>query len=567
MSRSSRIFEHGSQVPPTAAGKVARPVGLSHIVLALAALAVVAAGGCVPVQHPAARVEHHDDVGTPVGSRKVAEGGDLVMGLSNEPDKLDPTTSSSLYTRYVMATICEKLYDLDSGGEIVPQLATDLPTIAADGLTVTIGVRTGITFADGTPFDANAVRTSLDRHLNNPESQRASELGPITSITAPDRSHVVIRYKKPFAPITAALADRAGMILSPTAIKNEGDDFGDHPVCVGPFKFVKRIPQTSIVVERDPRYYDAKDVHLDTITYRIMTDANIRAANLRSGDIQVADTISPQDVDALTKDPDLRVLQSPSLGYQGVTINVGNVDGVGKPVKPINTPIAKDARVRLAFTHAIDRQTLVDTVFNNWFEPACSPIAPQTAYASDASNDCPAFDPAESKRLLKEAGVSIPYRVEMQVTNTQDQLRYAQALQASVAEGGFELDIVPVEYSTLLDVQKRGTFDLLMLGWSGRIDPDGNMTRFLATGKAANYSGYSSSTMDDLLAKASQSTDTEARAKLYGQAIKELQKQNPVVYTYRLRNLTVHSTRVAGVEVYTDGVVRLGRAAFTTGED
>src|SRR6266498_3841514 len=205
MSRSSRIFEHGSQVPPTAAGKVARPVGLSHIVLALAALAVVAAGGCVPVQHPAARVEHHDDVGTPVGNRKVAEGGDLVMGLSNEPDKLDPTTSSSLYTRYVMATICEKLYDLDSGGEIVPQLATGLPTIAADGLTVTIGVRTGITFADGTPFDANAVRTSLDRHLNNPESQRASELGPITSITAPDRSHVVIRYEKPFAPITAAL--------------------------------------------------------------------------------------------------------------------------------------------------------------------------------------------------------------------------------------------------------------------------------------------------------------------------------------------------------------------------
>jgi peptide/nickel transport system substrate-binding protein len=535
--------------------------------LALPIVAVIVLGACVPVQHPAARVEHHDEFGTPVGDRQVADGGDLVMGLSSEPDKLDPTTSSSLYTRYVMNTICEKLYDLDRGGEIVPQLATALPTISPDGLTVTIPVRTGIVFADGTPFDAEAVRTSLDRHLTNPESQRASEMGPITSITTADSSHVVIRYEKPFAPITAALADRAGMILSPKALTDEGDDFGDHPVCVGPFKFVERVPQTAIIVTRDPKYYDAKDVHLDTITYRIMSDANIRAANLRSGDIQVADTISPQDVDALTEEDDLRVLQSPSLGYQAVTINVGNVDGVGKPTKQIDTPLAKDPRVRLAFSHAIDRQTLVDTVFNNWFEPACSPIAPQTPYASDASNACPDFDPAESKRLLTEAGVQIPYPIEMQVTNSQDQLRYAQALQASVAEGGFALKIVPVEYSTLLDVQKNGTFEALALGWSGRIDPDGNLSRFLATGKAANYSGFSSSTLDGILARAGQTTDVAERADLYGQAVAVLQKENPVVYTYRIRNLTAHSTRVTGIEVYTDGVVRLGRAAFVTGED
>jgi peptide/nickel transport system substrate-binding protein len=532
-----------------------------------AAVAVLAVAACVPIQHPEARSGNQDDFGTPVGDRRVADGGDLVMGLSAEPDRLDPTTSSSLYTRYVMTTICEKLYDLDSSGAIVPQLATGLPVISPDGLTVTIPVRTGITFADGAEFDATAVRTSLDRHLTNEESQRASEMGPIESITAPDASHVVIRYSEPFAPITAALADRAGMILSPKALREEGDDFGDHPVCVGAFKFVKRVPQTSIVVERDPNYYDADQVHLDTITYRIMSDANIRAANLRSGDIQVADTISPQDVDALAAEDDLRVLQSPSLGYRGVTINVGNVDGVGEPVGKIDTPIATDPRVRLAFTKAIDRRTLVDTVFNNWFEPACSPIAPQTPYASDASNACPSFDPAESRRLLKEAGVPVPYRVEMQVSNTQDELRFAQALQASVAEGGFDVVVVPVEYSTLLDVQERGDFELLALGWSGRIDPDGNMTRFLATGKSANYAGYSSPAMDGLLAEASGITDSARRAVIYGKAVELLQKDNPVVYTYRTRNLTVHTRQVAGVEVYTDGVVRLGRAAFVTGAE
>jgi peptide/nickel transport system substrate-binding protein len=406
------------------------------------------------------------------------------------------------------------------------------------------------------------VRTSLDRHLNLPESQRSSEMGPIESITAPDPGHVVLRYEQPFAPITAALADRAGMMLSPKAVQEQGADFGDHPVCVGPFKFEKRVPQTSITVTRDPRYYDADQVHLDTITYRIMSDANIRAANLRSGDIQVADTISPQDVDAIAKEPDLRVLESPSLGYRAITINVGNVDGAGEPVKPIDTPLAKDRRIRLAFTHAIDRKTLVNTVFNNWFEPACSPIAPQSPYASDASNACPDFDPGESRRLLTEAGVSIPYRIELQVSNTQDELRFAQALQASVAEGGFDLEIIPVEYSTLLDVQQRGTFEALMLGWSGRIDPDGNTSRFLATGKSANYAGFSSSTLDELLASATRTTDVAERARIYGDVVGLLQEENPVVYTHRIRNLTVHTTGVAGIEVYSDGVVRLGRAAF-----
>jgi peptide/nickel transport system substrate-binding protein len=317
---------------------------------------------------------------------------------------------------------------------------------------------------------------------------------------------------------------------------------------------------------RDPLYYDAANVHLDSIVYRIMPDANIRAANLRSGDIQVADTISPQDIDALAKDPKLKVLQSGYLGYQSITINTGNVDGAGKPAKPINTPLARDSRVRAAFALSIDRKTLVDTVFNNWFESACSPIAPQSPYASPASNTCPPFDPQRSRQLLAEAGVHVPLTVTMQVTNTQDQLRYAQAVQASVAQGGFDLRIVPVEYSTLLDVQKRGTFELLQLGWSGRIDPDGNISRFLATSASANYGSFSSPQLDDLLSRAARLTDPAQRAQLYGQAVQIIQRENPIVYTYRQRNLTVQSAGVAGIQVYSDGVVRLGNAAFVTNQ-
>ncbi|WP_323960619.1 ABC transporter substrate-binding protein [Arthrobacter sp. JZ12] len=526
------------------------------------AAVVLAATACQPLQALEQAPEREDITSVSAEGRQLVEGGDLVMALSAEPDRLDPTTSSSLYTRYVMQTMCQKLYDIDADGELVPQLATALPEVSADGLTVTIPVRDDAVFADGAEFNADAVAATLERHLTLEDSSRKSELGPIADIEAVDDTHVRVTYETPFAPLTAALADRAGMMLSPKALEENGENFGEHPVCVGPFKFVNRVPQTSITVERDPLYYDAENVHLDTITYRIITDANIRAANLRSGDVQVADTISPQDVDALMQEEGVNVLQVGSLGYQGLTINVGNTDGVGEPVGEIDTPLAKQAAIRLALSMSIDREALVNTVFNSWFQPACSPISPSSPFTSELSEDCPPYDPEGAKALLTEAGVETPYAIEMQVSNTPDTLRFAQALQASVADAGFKITILPVEYSTLLDVQSRGDFEMLQLGWSGRVDPHGNMFNFLSTGGGNNYSGYNNAEVDRLLKSAAQTNDQAERAELYGQVVKQVQEDNPLIYLYRQRSLTAYTDNVTGIETFADGVVHLSNAAF-----
>ncbi len=529
---------------------------------ALVAAVLLLLPGCYAVQVPGPTPARPDQPSDPIGDRPVREGGDLVMGLSAEPDKLDPTTSSSLYTRYVMNTICEKLYDIDASGKVVPQLASALPEVSEDGRTVTIGVRDGVRFADGTPLDAAAVRTTLERNLTLKGSARKSELGPVTAVEAPSSREVVVRYATPFAPLTAALADRAGMIMSPKALDELGEKFSDHPTCVGPFSFVARVPQTSITVRRDPLYYAADQVHLDTITYRIMADANIRAANLRSGDVQVADSISTQDVDALVKERDVALLQTSSLGYQAMTINLGNTDGAGEPPKQIDTPLASDPRVRLALAYAVDRDALVNSVFNNWYEPACSPIAPSSPYASPASDACVPHDPARARELLAQAGVAVPFPITVKTSNTAESLRYAAALQAALEPGGFALRIEPVEYSTLLDQQTAGDFDAILLGWSGRIDPHGNMNSFLVTGGGNNYSGYSDADVDEGMAAAARSTDTAERAEIYGQVLTQVRKDNPIIYLYRVRNLAAHTADVGGTEVYPDGVVRLGRAAF-----
>ncbi|MFC7403504.1 ABC transporter substrate-binding protein [Georgenia alba] len=522
---------------------------------------------CRPIQPIEPPPERQDVTGELIEGRAVQEGGDLVMALSSEPDGLDPTTSSSLYTRYVMSSICEKLYDIDPAGEIVPQLAAEMPTFSDGGRTVTIPLREGITFADGEPFDAEAVRTTLDRHLNHELSSRAGELGPITDIEAVDERTVRLTYDEPFAPLTASLADRAGMIMSPAALEELGDDFASNPVCVGPFKFVERVPQTSITVERDPRYYAADEVRLDTITYRIITDANIRSANLRSGDVQVADTISPQDVDALRREDGIGVLQVGSYGYQALTVNLGNVDGAGTPPGRIEGPLANDPRVREALSASIDREALVNSTFNNWHEPACSPISPDSRFSTPASEACPEHDPERARRLLEEAGVQTPFPVHVKVADAQDGIRLAQALQASVAEGGFAMTIEAVEYSTLLDEYARGDFEAFLGGWSGRVDPHGNMFDFLTTGGSNNYAGYSHPQVDELMTAATRTTDPAERAQTYGEVVTQVQEDNPIIYLYRLRNLTGYTEDVAGVETYADGVVRLSRAAFLAEED
>jgi peptide/nickel transport system substrate-binding protein len=503
-----------------------------------------------------------DSFGSPANPSEVKQGGSLVMALSAEPDKLDPALSRSLYSRYVFNAMCEKLYDVDQSAKIVPQLATALPTVAADGKTVTIPVREGVKFADGTPFDAEAVKASLERELTMEGSARKSELGPIASVTAKDAKTVVITLSKPFAPLTAALTDRAGMIVSPTAAKRLGKNFPSAPVCVGAFKFAKRVPQNSIDLVKDPNYYAADKVHLDKISYRIITDASIRAANLRSGDVMVADSLSAQDVPALKQEKSLQVLQSQSLGYQGVTFNVGNTSGVDAPPKMKDTPEAKDPRVRQAFEYAVDRAGLVKVIFNNLNTVACSPISPMSEFSSDAAQKCTPHDPEKSKALLKEAGVQVPFPIEMITSNNPDSLRLAQALQSMVKDGGFDLKIKPVEYASLLDQQDQGQFTLLQLGWSGRIDPDANITNFVGTGGSQNVSGFTDKGIDDLLAKAREAQDVSQRRDLYAQVVDRLHQTDPLIYLYRQRNLTGVSTSVKGVQVFPDGVVRVALAGM-----
>lgn len=501
----------------------------------------------------------------PIGNQTPVDGGRLVVGINNAYGTLDPTFNGTMQMRQVAEPFCEKLYDLDAAGNVAPMLATELPAVSDDGLTVDIPVRTGIQFADGTPFDAEAVAVSLRRHFEAPKSARTSEMGPITSINATDDATVRITFGQPFAPIAAILADRSGMIMSPTALQQLGDNFGDQPVCVGPFKVSSEVPQTSVTMVADPLYYDAAEVHLDEIEFRVIVDDAIRSVNLQSGDIDIASPVDTTSMTEIMSDANLQVMQTPSLGNHYFQVNIGNQTGVGTPAVQLTTPLAENPDIRRAISMSIDRQGLVDAVFDGWYDPACSPISPTTPFATEASEACVEYDPEAAKQLLADAGVTTPFPIEMLVANQPQNVRVAQALQAQLAQGGFELSIVPIEGTALVEAQRSGGYETVFQFFSGRIDPQANVNNYLQIGAMSNFSGYANQEVDDLLRAASGAPTTEERAQLYGDAITLVHQDNPIIYVYRMRNLVGVATDVAGLNLYNDGLVRVGRATLVEG--
>src|ERR1700741_5320040 len=198
----------------------------------------------------------------------------LRIGLAEDPDILDPTLARTFVGRIVFAALCDKLFDIDEKLNIVPQLATSYQWPAANKA-LTIKIRQGVTFHDGEKLDAAAVKFNIERHKTMAGSNRLGELAPVASVDIVDPMTVRLNLSAPFAPLLAQLADRAGMMVSPKAAQEAGDKFGSKPVCSGPFRFVERVAQDRIVLERYPNYWNKGEIHFDKIVYLPIVDATV----------------------------------------------------------------------------------------------------------------------------------------------------------------------------------------------------------------------------------------------------------------------------------------------------
>jgi peptide/nickel transport system substrate-binding protein len=469
------------------------------------------------------------------------------IALREDPDILDPTLAQSYVGRIVFAGLCDKLFDIDAKLTIVPMLATSYDWATPTSLV--IHLRDGVTFQDGTKMDAAAVVATFTRDLTMQGSARKGELANVTGAEVVDPLTVKLTLSKPNAALIAQLADRAGMVLSPKATEAEGKDFGLHPVCAGPFAFKSRVAQDKIVLDRYPGYWNAKAIHFDEVVYQPFTDGAVRLANLQAGAIDLSEQILPTDVPAVKKDPKLKIVISPGLLYNGITFNVGN----GPEAK---SPIGSSALVRQAFELSIDRAAINEVVYAGMFTPNEQALSPLSPYY-DKAIKVDGRDVAKAQALLKQAGVTLPVPVTLTITNSSDIQQLGVVVQSMAKEAGFDVKLRTLEFATSLQAGHKGDFEAYMIGWSGRVDPDGNLTPFLHSGSFFNYGGYSNPEMDKLLEEGLTVTDFAKRKAIYDQVQELSAKDLPLMYLYTGSNIVGMSAKVQGFVPVPDGMIRV----------
>jgi peptide/nickel transport system substrate-binding protein len=474
----------------------------------------------------------------------------LRIGLNDDPDALDPTISRAYVGRLVFAALCDKLFDVTPDLKIVPQLATGYEW-AADNRSVTLRLRPGVKFHDGEPFNAEAVRFNIDRHLSMAGSFRKSEIGEIKSVDVVNDLTVRLNLSQPLVPLLAALTDRAGMMISPKAAKELGDRFGTRPVCAGPFKFVERVAQGKIVLQKFADYWDKASVHLDRVEFVPITDSTARLASLRSGDLQMIERVSPTDLAQIRADSRLKVVGVPELGFQVIRLNVAN--------GPKSKTLA-DVRLRQAIDAVIDRAALVKAVFNDEYIAGNQFVSPSSFYYNKKFPVKPR-DVARAKQLLREAGQP-NLAFTLILPPERDRQEAAQVIQAMLAEAGITMTLQSQENVTMLEAGKRGDFEAYFTFWSGRPDPDGNIFTHYTCKGAQNDSHYCNAEFDALVTKARQVADPAQRKQLYDKATELLLRDVPALHLWHRRVFTGFNARVEGFAPHPDGIIRVKGLSF-----
>ena len=473
----------------------------------------------------------------------------LRIGLAEDPDILDPTLARTYVGRIVFASICDKLFDIDDKLTIIPQLALGHET-SADGKTVTIKLRPGVKFHDGEAMDAEAVKFSLERHLNFPSSFRKPELAAIDKIEVADPLTIRLLLKNPFSPLIAQLSDRAGMIVSPKAATASGDKFGLNPVCAGPYKFVERVQQDRIVVDKFADYWDAKNVFIDKVIFRPVVDSTIRLANLKSGSLDLIERALATDIKEIKADAKLKLATQIEIGYQGLTLNIAN--------GPAGTdgPFGKSPKARQALELAIDREALNQVVFNGEALPGNQWISPRNPYYQEKFS-VQKRDVAKAKKLLEEAGLKAPVAVDFMVPNNPESRQAAEVIQSMAAEVGFDMKIRVTEFATSLKEAEQGRFQAYFIGWSGRVDPDGNIYVFMKTKAPQNNGFYSDAEVDQWLDDQRKVSTVAERKAIFEKVTGKLLSDGPIIYLYHRPVIIAHSIKLDGYKQLPDGLVRV----------
>ncbi|HTI14173.1 MAG TPA: ABC transporter substrate-binding protein [Dictyobacter sp.] len=485
--------------------------------------------------------------GNSTSNSQPQSGGDLKVGISSDAVTLDPLQSSALYDRQIMLNIYDTLVQINAQNQVVPDLATSWTYKTPTELDFTL--RTDVKFQDGTPFNADAVVFNINRILNDSASPRFSEISSVKSVQAIDSSHVQFNLKQPFSPLLATLTDRAGMMLSPTAVKKLGSKLANAPVGAGsgPFEFSSWVKNDQLVVKKNPNYW-LKDAqgnslpYLNSITYRPITNETQEYNNLQTGTIQVADGVAPDDIASAKSNSNLVYKQIPGLSFYGIQLNTKSA--------PLN-----NVHVREAISWAVNRQEILNSILKGTGVVSNGPIPPGSwAYQKNFTPYTYNVSKAKSELALAGDPNGISFTLLI-ASGSPLTVTMAQYLQSELQPAGIKMNIKQETFATLLSDTDSYNFQAAFLGWSGRPDPDGNIYSYFHTGGGNNTMQYSNPQVDALLENARTTSDQQTRATDYQQAQQMIMQDAPYVFLYHGVSVQATTTSVKNFTLLPTGIM------------
>src|SRR5262245_14299224 len=499
----------------------------------------LASGGLVGAVSLAPRAARAQAGGEP------RKGGTLRVGFYIEAATMDPHLSGSKIDRQVYHNIYEPLVVLDTNLGIKPGLAESWQQ--PEPKTLIFKLRRGVKFHDGTDFNAEAAKFNFNRMKTETKSVRKGEVASIDTVDVVDPYTIRLNLKRPDAALLATLTDRAGMMISPKVLQERGPELERNAkgAGTGPFQFVEWVKDDHLLIRRNDAYWNKQGgPYLDQIRYRPIPDDTVKLQSLQAGEIHVMDYVQPRDVAAVKADKNVVVLDVPSLASFAYQLN-------------LTRPPFDSKALRHAVASALDLGQIVKGVWLNVGVPSNGPIPP-TSWAYDKDIAPIKRDLARVKAKLAEGGKPGGFTFTVTTNNIPINVQEAEVMQAQLAEAGITMKIKLVDSATLLADGNGKNFEMISYQWSGRPDPDGNTYQFYKTspGTSLNWSGLSNPQIDALLDKTREVSSQAERKKLYGQLVRLLHEELPMVFIVHPIEPKAFSPRVQGYDPIPDGMMR-----------
>ncbi|MEW8956151.1 glutathione ABC transporter substrate-binding protein [Clostridium sp.] len=454
---------------------------------------------------------------TACGTGSIAGDDTLVVAHGADAKTLDPHGTNDQPSSRVSKQIYDRLVEQTEEMEIVPGLAKEWKQL--DNLTWEFKLREGVKFHNGETLKASDVVFSLNR-MKNAKSV-SSIISSVDTITATDDSTVIIKTKEPFAPLLAHLSHTAASILNEKAVEEAGENYGQHPVGTGAYKFASWDAGSQINLEKNEDYFGEKG-KMPKIVFRNVKEGTNRTIGLETGEIDIAYDIEPVDTKSVREHKQLQLIEEESLSYTHITMN--------NKKEPFNDP-----RVRKAINYAVDKDALIDAILYGSGVKANAPIGKNVfGYTDKAVNYD--YDLEKAKELLKEAGLENGFKTSIWTNDNPVRVQIAQIIQANLKDVGIDAEIISLEWGTFLERTARGEHDMSIGGWT-TVTGDADYALYplyhsSQHGGAGNRDFYSNKEVDKLLEDAKKSIDPVERKDLYEKAIIAIMDDVPELVLY-----------------------------------